>query len=60
VRPVNFEQRMKYNGALMKLAAEDLTVHKLVVEVSHLVKPGSALRIPAIGDRVAEMFAASA
>jgi 2-polyprenyl-6-methoxyphenol hydroxylase-like FAD-dependent oxidoreductase len=60
VRPTNLEQRMKYNGALMKLAAEDPSVHKLLVEVNHLMKPGSALRDPAISGRVAEMLAASA
>jgi flavin-dependent dehydrogenase len=59
VRPTNLEQRMKYNGALMKLAAEDPSVHKVVVEVNHLMKPGSALRDPTISGRVAEMLAAS-
>ncbi|MDE2244002.1 MAG: FAD-dependent monooxygenase [Bradyrhizobium sp.] len=52
VRPTDFEQRMQYNIALTKLAAEDFEVHKLLAEVQHLLKPQSALREPALAKRV--------
>jgi 2-polyprenyl-6-methoxyphenol hydroxylase-like FAD-dependent oxidoreductase len=58
-RPESFEQRMKYNRALVKLAAEDPFVHKLFVEVNHLMKPGDVLRDPAISGRVREILEAS-
>jgi flavin-dependent dehydrogenase len=50
-RPADFGQRMQYNAALVKLAAQDPEVHKLMAEVSHLMKPGSVLREPALAAR---------
>jgi 2-polyprenyl-6-methoxyphenol hydroxylase-like FAD-dependent oxidoreductase len=52
VRPANFGQRMQYNIALIKLAAQDGEVHKLLNEVSQLLKPNSTLREPALAARV--------
>ena len=43
---------MQYNIALVKLAAQDPQVHRLLAEVSQLLKPNSALREPALAARV--------
>jgi len=51
-RPPDFEQRLQFQNALVKLQAEDPTVHKLTAEVTHLMKPASALRDPQIINRV--------
>jgi 2-polyprenyl-6-methoxyphenol hydroxylase-like FAD-dependent oxidoreductase len=58
-RPNDFCQRMDFNAALQRLAAEDATVHRIMSEVSHLVKPSSALGDPQIVDRVTALMAAS-
>jgi len=58
--PANFQQRLNYSGALMKVAAEDADVHRTLFEVNNLVKPPSALRSPQIAKQVAAMMAASA
>jgi 2-polyprenyl-6-methoxyphenol hydroxylase-like FAD-dependent oxidoreductase len=52
VRPTDFGQRIQYNIALTKLAAQDFEVHKLLAEVQHLLKPQSTLREPALATRV--------
>ena len=59
-RPANFEQRMQFNFGLVRLGAEDPSVQKLLIEVSHLLKPNSALRSPEISERVARLMATSA
>jgi 2-polyprenyl-6-methoxyphenol hydroxylase-like FAD-dependent oxidoreductase len=56
-RPSDLEQRLNFGGALQRLAAQDPEIHRLVVEVRHLLKPGSALRDPALMARVAAMMA---
>jgi flavin-dependent dehydrogenase len=58
-RPPDFVQRMQYGIALTRLAAEDAAVHKLATEVSHLLKPQSALREPELAKRVMERMAAA-
>ncbi|MGA9091969.1 MAG: FAD-dependent monooxygenase [Bradyrhizobium sp.] len=58
--PANFQQRLKYSGALLKVAAGDANVHSIMNEVNNLVKPPSALRDPQITSRVAAAMAASA
>ena len=45
-RPKDFEATLKYSAALSRLAAHDAEVHKLMVEVQHLLKPRRELRIP--------------
>jgi hypothetical protein len=50
-RPPDLAQRLQYSQALLHLAAQDADVHKLMVEVSQLIKPQSALREPAIAQR---------
>jgi 2-polyprenyl-6-methoxyphenol hydroxylase-like FAD-dependent oxidoreductase len=58
--PANFQQRLKYSGALLKVAVEDANVHRIMMEVNNLVKPPSALRDPQITRRVTALMAASA
>jgi len=43
-RPPDLERRLKFGCAFSRLAAQDPEVHRLVVEVRHLLKPSSALR----------------
>ena len=57
-RPADFERRLQFNVALVRLGAEDASIHKLMTEVSHLLKPQSALRTPEIAERVARLMAA--
>jgi len=57
-RPQDFEERLQYTRALMRLAAEDYETDKLVFEVRTLVKPQSALREPELVRRVTAMMAA--
>jgi 2-polyprenyl-6-methoxyphenol hydroxylase-like FAD-dependent oxidoreductase len=59
-RRTDFCQRLKFNSALQRVASEDATVHQLMSEVAHLVKPSSALRDPQIISRVTALIAASA
>jgi len=42
---------------LLKLAAQDATVHKLFLEVQNLLKPRSAFRDPELIRRVKEVMA---
>jgi 2-polyprenyl-6-methoxyphenol hydroxylase-like FAD-dependent oxidoreductase len=58
--PANFLERLNYSRALLKLAAEDADVHRILFEVNSLVKPPSALRDPQITSRVAAVMTASA
>ena len=58
-RPNDFQQRLNFDLALLRLAAEDAMVHQVMSEVSHLVKPSSALRHPQIVSRLAALLAAS-
>lgn len=58
-RPNDFFQRLNFNAALQRLAVEDAAVHRIMSEVSHLIKPSSALRGPQIVDRVTALMAAT-
>ena len=51
-RPPDFDSRVKFAGALVKLAAEDPAVHRLNAEVQHLLKPRSVYRDPALLERL--------
>jgi hypothetical protein len=53
-RPVDFEATMQFQAALTRLAARDQPIHKLVLEVRHLLRPGSVYREPALVERVRE------
>jgi 2-polyprenyl-6-methoxyphenol hydroxylase-like FAD-dependent oxidoreductase len=59
-RPSDFHQRSKFSFALQRVAAEDATVHQIMSEVTHLMKPSSTLRDPHIVSRVTALMAASA
>ncbi len=58
-RPPDFERRMQYGAALTRLAAEEAEAHKLLFEVSNLLKPQSALREPEFANRVMALMAAA-
>jgi 2-polyprenyl-6-methoxyphenol hydroxylase-like FAD-dependent oxidoreductase len=58
-RPNDFCERMRFSSALQRVASEDATVHQIMSEVAHLVKPSSALRDPQIVSRVTALMAAS-
>jgi 2-polyprenyl-6-methoxyphenol hydroxylase-like FAD-dependent oxidoreductase len=51
-RPADFETTLKFAIALTRLAAEDPAVHRLTLEVQHLLKPRSVYRDPALIRRV--------
>ena len=51
-RPEDLEQRLAFSEALFQLAAKDAAVHKLLVEVLHLLKPQSVLNDPDLVERV--------
>jgi 2-polyprenyl-6-methoxyphenol hydroxylase-like FAD-dependent oxidoreductase len=57
VRPPDFDARMQYGHALMRLAADDEETDRIVSEVRSLLRPQSALRDPAIASRVRSMMA---
>jgi hypothetical protein len=55
-RPADLESRLRFGVVLNRIAARDPAVHKLTLEVQHLLKPRSALLTPELGERVqAEM-----
>jgi len=43
---------LKFGAALTRLAAEDPAVHRLTMEVQHLLKPRSVYRDPKLIERV--------
>jgi 2-polyprenyl-6-methoxyphenol hydroxylase-like FAD-dependent oxidoreductase len=51
-RPKDLAQTLGFSEALNRLAAEDPAVRKLLFEVLHLLKPGSALNDPDLVERV--------
>ena len=56
-RPADFETRIKFAAAFMKLAADDPDFHRLTAEVTHLLKPRSVYRDPVIMQRVLPLIA---
>ena len=56
-RPADFETTLKFGIALTRLAAEDPAVHKLTVEVQHLLRPRSVYRDPDLVRRVLAVMA---
>jgi 2-polyprenyl-6-methoxyphenol hydroxylase-like FAD-dependent oxidoreductase len=55
-RPEHFEQSMKFSAGLMRLAAQDPEVHKLMTEVQQLLKPPSIFNDPDLRQRVAQLM----
>jgi hypothetical protein len=51
-RPADFAATLKFGIALTRLAAEDPAVHRLTIEVQHLLKPRSVYRDPKLIERV--------
>ena len=51
-RPPDLDRTLKFAFALLRLAARKPDVHKLVLEVQHLLKPRSAYRRPLLMARV--------
>jgi 2-polyprenyl-6-methoxyphenol hydroxylase-like FAD-dependent oxidoreductase len=51
-RPADFAATLKFGIALNRLAAEDPAVHRLTIEVQHLLKPRSVYRDPKLIERV--------
>jgi 2-polyprenyl-6-methoxyphenol hydroxylase-like FAD-dependent oxidoreductase len=58
-RPADFEMRIKFGGALTRLAAQDADVHKLTAEVQNLLTPLSAYRDLSLVQRVMAMMASA-
>jgi len=56
-RPPDLEDTLKLFAMLLKLAAQDATVHKLFLEVQNLLKPRTALRDPELIRPVKEVMA---
>jgi 2-polyprenyl-6-methoxyphenol hydroxylase-like FAD-dependent oxidoreductase len=58
-RPPDLEKSLKFGAALFKAAAADPAVHKVMSEVQHLLRPGSAYQNPEIADRIKAAMAAA-
>jgi hypothetical protein len=56
-RPPDFEEKLQYTRALMRLAAEDADTDRILSEVRALLRPWSALREPELASRVMAMMA---
>jgi 2-polyprenyl-6-methoxyphenol hydroxylase-like FAD-dependent oxidoreductase len=56
-RPADFEDTLKFFAGLLKLAAQDAAVHKLLIEVQSLLKPRSEYRNPELVRRVKAVMA---
>jgi hypothetical protein len=50
--PADFAATLKFGAALTRLAAEDPAVHRLTIEVQHLLKSRSVYRDPDLMQRV--------
>jgi 2-polyprenyl-6-methoxyphenol hydroxylase-like FAD-dependent oxidoreductase len=58
-RPPDFEKKLQYMRALMRLAAEDPETDRILFEVRSLLRPQSALREPELASRVMSTMAAA-
>jgi len=56
-RPADLDERLRRGAALNRLAADDLEVNRVLLEVRHLVRPPSALDEPWLTERVDEAMA---
>ena len=56
-RPPDIEKTLKFGFALNRLAGRDADVHRLMLEVRHLLKPRSVYRDPALVERVRAVMA---
>jgi 2-polyprenyl-6-methoxyphenol hydroxylase-like FAD-dependent oxidoreductase len=58
-RPPDFEKKLQYMRALMRLAVEDPETDRILFEVRSLLRPQSALREPELASRVMSTMAAA-
>jgi 2-polyprenyl-6-methoxyphenol hydroxylase-like FAD-dependent oxidoreductase len=56
-RPKDIEDSLEFSAALMKLAARDAAIHKLVIEVQSLIKFRSEYKNPELVERVRAVMA---
>jgi 2-polyprenyl-6-methoxyphenol hydroxylase-like FAD-dependent oxidoreductase len=56
-RPPDLEVALQFGAALRRLAYEDGEIHRLMLEVQHMIKPRSILREPEIAARVMAVMA---
>jgi 2-polyprenyl-6-methoxyphenol hydroxylase-like FAD-dependent oxidoreductase len=56
-RPTDLEARLKFGGALARLAMQDAEAHRVLTEVRHLLKPATALRERELVARVEALMA---
>jgi hypothetical protein len=56
-RPEGFEGTLKFLSALNRLAARDPAVHKLTMEVQHLLRPNTVYREPEVMRQIAAEMA---
>ena len=49
---LNLDRILAFNNCLLRLAADDSAVHKLVMEVQHLLRPRSILQEPDLVERI--------
>jgi 2-polyprenyl-6-methoxyphenol hydroxylase-like FAD-dependent oxidoreductase len=56
-RPVNLEERLRFAGALSRIAARDAAVQRLVIEVWHMLRPRSAYQDPELVRLIEEEMA---
>ncbi len=51
-RPADFENTVRFSGALARLAMREPAIHRLMMEVLHLLKPPSVYQDPALQELV--------
>jgi 2-polyprenyl-6-methoxyphenol hydroxylase-like FAD-dependent oxidoreductase len=51
-RPADIQERREYQAGIMRLAEQDPDIHRLVIEVRHLLRPVSVLYAPEMQQRV--------
>lgn len=56
-RPPDLDTALNFTAALRKLAYRDAGIHKLMIEVQHMLKPRSVLRDPEIVERIKAVMA---
>jgi 2-polyprenyl-6-methoxyphenol hydroxylase-like FAD-dependent oxidoreductase len=57
VRPDNFDESLKFNAMLQRAACLDADIHKLLVEVLSLLKPGTELKAEPVVKKVRQLAA---
>lgn len=55
-RPPDLARQLEFAGAVLRLGAEDPEVHRLMLEVAHLITPRSAYREPGLLARIGQQL----